>query len=541
MSTTLNTNPGAYNNEPGSDLFHTMVFGNVDNADIPNNVEDPFISYNEDAKEYEQFVVESDKRYSALMRKLNQLNRNQYMTRTLAMECASVMPKFLEKRRIESFTMTPSRTNYHYACESVHWAVWGLVAAGMAALVALGWKLYRVITGTGSSSDSGSSGGGGGGSGPMTADEAAKAAQTTSTRTERTIERRELRTKAMADVKKELNDLISHQDGVVKITEANTSKEIYDALDKKYTKEDGVQLDMTAVNALLNAMYPTEGTHEYALLNGVAANDAMWVIFHKPDQAYVAKSNIADLMDHFNEVYKKIDEILAVYIDINGADVDKLRDARQRAEMLMHELDKTLRRDADGAENKSAIMLRFWALKHAIKAPINAPRLGAQDLNKILDVVSNNEGEYVTLFKQFAELMFVGDKSLTYVIGQWLVKIDDVKKKVDARVKAAETTPREKVTAEGAAEVNRDSEAKDMQGILKKIRDAMQLAKETMGTVKHYNDEVLKLDDVIGKMIINLLKTLQKIYKDNGKQTNKFTELANSIAKGLGGGVNVFS
>ena len=64
MSTTLNTNPGAYNNEPGSDLFHTMVFGNVDNADIPNNVEDPFISYSEDAKEYEQFVVESDKRYS---------------------------------------------------------------------------------------------------------------------------------------------------------------------------------------------------------------------------------------------------------------------------------------------------------------------------------------------------------------------------------------------------------------------------------------------------------------------------------------------
>ena len=532
MTTSVNTNPGLYNNEPGADLFNTMVFGNVSNADLPNNIEDPFISYEEDEKEYSQFVVESDKRYAALMRKLTQLHRNQYMTRSLAMECASVMPKFLEKRRLESFTMTPSRTNYHYACESVHWAVWGLVAAGMAALVAIGWKLYRAITGT-SSSDSG-------GSGPMTSEEAAKASQNTSARTERTIERRELRTKTMGEVQKELNDLIAHQDGLVKITEANTSKDIYDALDKKYTKEDGIRLDMTAVNALLNAMYPTEGTHEYALLNGIAANDAMWVIFHKPDQAYVAKSHIADLMEHFNDVYKKIDEILAVYIDINGADIGKLRDARQRAEVLMHELDKTLRRNADGVENKSAIMLRFWALKHAIKAPVNAPKLGSQDLNKILDTVSNTEGEYVSLFKQFAELMFVGDKSLTHVIGQWLVKIDDVKRKVDARVKEAETTTRDRVTKEGTDELSRDAEAKDMQNILRKIREAMQLAKETLVTVKHYNDEVLKLDDVIGKMIINLLKTLQKIYKDNGKETNKFTEMANSIAKGLGGGNNLF-
>ena len=537
MTTSVNTNPGLYNNEPGADLFNTMVFGNTNNADLPNNIEDPFISYEEDEKEYSQFVVESDKRYAALMRKLTQLHRNQYMTRSLAMECASVMPKFLEKRRLESFTMTPSRTNYHYACESVHWAVWGLVAAGMAALVAIGWKLYRAITGT-SSSDSG--GGGGGGSGPMTSEEAAKASQNTSARTERTIERRELRTKTMGEVQKELNDLIAHQDGLVKITEANTSKDIYDALDKKYTKEDGIRLDMTAVNALLNAMYPTEGTHEYALLNGIAANDAMWVIFHKPDQAYVAKSNIADLMEHFNDVYTKIDEILAVYIDINGADIEKLIDARRRAEALMHELDKTLRREIEGTENKSAIMLRFWALERAIKAPANAPKLGSQDLNKILDTVSNTEGEYVSLFKQFAELMFVGDKSLTHVIGQWLVKIDEVKKKVDARVEEAETTTRDRVTKEGTDELSRDAEAKDMQNVLRKIREAMELAKKTLRTVAHYNEEVLKLDDVIGKMIINLLKTLQKIYKDNGKETNKFTEMANSIAKGLGGGNKLF-
>jgi len=55
-------NMGLGNPEPGVDLFNQMIFGGVDDADLPTNVEDPFISYEEDAKEYETFVSESIER-----------------------------------------------------------------------------------------------------------------------------------------------------------------------------------------------------------------------------------------------------------------------------------------------------------------------------------------------------------------------------------------------------------------------------------------------------------------------------------------------
>ena len=77
-------NMGLGNPEPGVDLFNQMIFGGVDDADLPTNVEDPFISYEEDAKEYETFVSESDRAYAGLMRKITQLHREQVMSRSIA-------------------------------------------------------------------------------------------------------------------------------------------------------------------------------------------------------------------------------------------------------------------------------------------------------------------------------------------------------------------------------------------------------------------------------------------------------------------------
>ena len=541
MSTTLNTNPGAYNNEPGSDLFHTMVFGNVDNADIPNNVEDPFISYNEDAKEYEQFVVESDKRYSALMRKLNQLNRNQYMTRTLAMECASVMPKFLEKRRIESFTMTPSRTNYHYACESVHWAVWGLVAAGTAALVALCWKLYRVITDTGSS-DSGGGGGSSSGSGPLSEAEATKAAEKTSKKAEETLQKREARSKTFGEVRKQLDDIIAHQDGVMKITAANTSDEIFKELDSPFKKEDGIRVDYAFVNALLKAMYPTEGTHEYNLINGVQGNNAMRVIFHDLSVGDKAKQEIAICQELFQQVFSEIETLFTTVKDINNANLTDLDGATHHAQQILNNISRLVTKDPDSGANKSRLMMALDSLRVLLQKEGTMPTARTpQDIQKILDTVSKDDGNYISLFKMLEDTVHIGPDSLTAKLGKVIPKLEDLSKTMQQRLDKRADPSRDMTTKDGQDNMTRDRHAEFMKTYIDNIRAAMADAQKLLSVSKVFTTEVLALDKLIGKVVVELLKKLAAIYKDNGKQTNKFVELANNVSGGLGFGNKVFS
>ena len=540
MSTTLNTNPGAYNNEPGSDLFHTMVFGNVDNADIPNNVEDPFISYNEDAKEYEQFVVESDKRYSALMRKLNQLNRNQYMTRTLAMECASVMPKFLEKRRIESFTMTPSRTNYHYACESVHWAVWGLVAAGMAALVALCWKLYRVITDTGSSDSGG--GGSSSGSGPLSEAEATKAAEKTSKKAEETLQKREARSKTFGEVRKQLDDIIAHQDGVMKITAANTSDEIFKELDSSFKKEDGITVDYAFVNALLKAMYPTEGTHEYNLINGVQGNNAMRVIFHDLSVGDKAKQEIATCQELFQQVFSEIETLFTTVKDINNANLTDLEGATHHAQQILNNISRLVTKDPDSGANKSRLMMALDSLRVLLQKEGTMPTARTpQDIQKILDTVSKDDGNYISLFKMLEDTVHIGPDSLTAKLGKAIPKLEDLSKTMQQRLDKRADPSRDMTTKDGQDNMTRDRHAEFMKTYIDNIRAAMADAQKLLSVSKVFTTEVLALDKLIGKVVVELLKKLAAIYKDNGKQTNKFVELANNVSGGLGFGNKVFS
>ena len=475
------------------------------------------------------------------MRKLNQLNRNQYMTRTLAMECASVMPKFLEKRRIESFTMTPSRTNYHYACESVHWAVWGLVAAGTAALVALCWKLYRVITDTGSS-DSGGGGGSSSGSGPLSEAEATKAAEKTSKKAEETLQKREARSKTFGEVRKQLDDIIAHQDGVMKITAANTSDEIFKELDSSFKKEDGITVDYAFVNALLKAMYPTEGTHEYNLINGVQGNNAMRVIFHDLSVGDKAKQEIATCQELFQQVFSEIETLFTTVKDINNANLTDLDGATHHAQQILNNISRLVTKDPDSGANKSRLMMALDSLRVLLQKEGTMPTARTpQDIQKILDTVSKDDGNYISLFKMLEDTVHIGPDSLTAKLGKAIPKLEDLSKTMQQRLDKRADPSRDMTTKDGQDNMTRDRHAEFMKTYIDNIRAAMADAQKLLSVSKVFTTEVLALDKLIGKVVVELLKKLAAIYKDNGKQTNKFVELANNVSGGLGFGNKVFS
>ena len=534
-------NMGLGNPEPGVDLFNQMIFGGVDDADLPTNVEDPFISYEEDAREYETFVSESDRAYAGLMRKITQLHREQVMSRSIAMECASIMPNFLKKRRIESFTMTPSRTNYEYAVETASWAVWGLVAAGVAALVALAWKLYRVITGTTSSDTSSPSSGNKGGS--MTEAEADKAANNAEASSQQRIEKREVRSKTFGEVATQLNEILSHQDGVVKITATNIGEEPFKAIDNQYTKEEGIRLDYAFLNALLLATYNKEGTHEYNLIHGLQGNNAMRIIFHVPQLANETQQTIGDINEMFKTVFAELDEIFKITMSVDNANMVDLENTQAKTAEIVQRVRNVVEPDpTGGGPNKSRLMMAIDRLSAALQFKGEMPTdKTPMDLQKILDTVGKQDGAYITLFKLLEDTIYTGPECLTRKISGLITRLEAMEKVMQNRIDGEDKPDRDMVTEKGKENKNRDAIAKNVKANVGVVRSTLQQTQAMLKAIKPFTTEVIELDKLIGRVLVDLLKTMDKIYKDNGKQTNKFVELANKIANSLGYGNKMFS
>ena len=109
------------------------------------------------------------------------------------------------------------------------------------------------------------------------------------------------------------------------------------------------------------------------------------------------------------------------------------------------------------------------------------------------------------------------------------------------RIDGQANSDRDMVTEKGKENKNRDTIAKNIKANVGVVRSTLKQTQEMLAAIKPFTTEVIELDKLIGRVLMNLLKTMNKIYKDNGKQTNKFLELANKIANSLGYGNKMFS
>lgn len=109
------------------------------------------------------------------------------------------------------------------------------------------------------------------------------------------------------------------------------------------------------------------------------------------------------------------------------------------------------------------------------------------------------------------------------------------------RLDGQDKPDRDMVTEKGKENKNRDAIAANVKANVGVVRSTLQQTQAMLKAIKPFTTEVIALDKLIGRVLVDLLKTMDKIYKDNGKQTNKFVELANKIANSLGYGNKTFS
>jgi hypothetical protein len=199
-------------------------------------------------------------------------------------------------------------------------------------------------------------------------------------------------------------------------------------------------------------------------------------------------------------------------------------------------------KDPDSGANKSRLMMALDSLRVLLQKEGTMPTARTpQDIQKILDTVSKDDGNYISLFKMLEDTVHIGPDSLTAKLGKVIPKLEDLSKTMQQRLDKRADPSRDMTTKDGQDNRTRDRHAEFMKTYIDNIRAAMADAQKLLSVSKVFTTEVLMLDKLIGKVVVELLKKLAAIYKDNGKQTNKFVELANNVSGGLGFGNKVFS
>lgn len=154
---------GALAQEPGTDLFSTMVFnGTPENVELPDNLDEPFESIDKSLMDLTAYESDAKFKLERIFERLNYLNRVGFINRSIAAECIDLLPPEWQKRGINHYSITGTKHNYKFAMEGLSAGGWALVAAGIGALVLIILKIMDIF---GYGFGGGGGGGGGGGSG----------------------------------------------------------------------------------------------------------------------------------------------------------------------------------------------------------------------------------------------------------------------------------------------------------------------------------------------------------------------------------------
>ena len=507
------------NGEPGTSLFENAIFGKTKDTDLPTDLELPLNEYEADLTRYNAFAHENAIAGIKAIRLRDKLIRDQTVCRAWAVESAAYIPPEFKQRSINTFTITPSRTNYTYACEMATWAVVGLAVAGLAAIIALGWKLYNYV-------NNGSSGSPGGGPSSSSVNETsnAKAAKTV-----KALKAREERTEEYSKIYKELNDIMAKHNNPVKITAEAVGAELYARLKSHLKKETGVQLDMQTMGEILTAYYSDKPESiEFELFGGKPKNAAMYAFFS--DHSVSVK--VEAIMAQIHVELDKLVGVVTTYIDT----FKNLREATTpdygfEAQRNMNSVNDSIKNPSKHNKLKELAD----GLENVIKLPAN-PMAGNGGLDGLLKAVSDKKDKFTTLYRSMQEMLYVGDKALVRKLGETIVAMSEMEKSAQARLEEKRQAGTRPGTKEGAADSNVDTHAEWVNVAMRTMRTFMEGVKTTIQNTETFCTDIKKMDRGVANIVKELLRLADSIYSANGVKLTTFNDRANSIIDKLGGG-----
>ena len=464
---------GALSQEPGTDLFSTMVFnGTPENVELPDNLDEPFESIDKSLMDLTAYESDAKFKLERIFERLNYLNRVGFINRSIAAECIDLLPPEWQKRGINHYSITGTQHNYKFAMEGLSAGGWALVAAGIGALVLIILKIMDIF-GYGFGGGGGGGGGWGGGDGNK---------RNNNIRSfEEHSEIVEAATRTNTELENKILEVLSANDG--KINFPDTSS-------------------ITKYNEILAAYKKLSSPVKDAPLNQETFKKVMYAISSVRTQSdsviHVQKeTNMATEKDEFYHP----GFLFIKNISINKALLDSNSDINNCVEEI-----------ADSLKNINPTYKNVERLKNEISTKTkNLKSQGIDKLNAIFNDSKLNDGTETNLifsYKQFDELftMFEND---TYA--------ELFKKEFSSSDEFGETMEKIKVIKN------------DLDNLKKQVESKQSSEPETMKSTMSLIDELKNFMFIFH----NFYQRVYKLRKNFAAYPEKFTTLLESTARFL--------
>lgn len=475
---------GALAQEPGTDLFSTMVFnGTPENVELPDNLDEPFESIDKSLMDLTAYESDAKFKLERIFERLNYLNRVGFINRSIAAECIDLLPPEWQKRGINHYSITGTKHNYKFAMEGLSAGGWALVAAGIGALVLIILKIMDIF-------GYGFGGGGGGGGGGWGGDGGKRNNNIRSF--EEHSEIVEAATRTNTELENKILQVLGANDGKINFPETLTSNDKYTDILAAYKKLSSPIKDVP--------------------LNQETFKKVMYAISSVRTQS----DSVIHVQKETNGATEKDEFYHPGFLFIKNISINKaLLDSNSEIDDCVESIAKGLKDINPTYENVNQLKNRI-----SIKTADLRSR-GIDELNAIFnDSKLNNitENNLILSYKQFDELfmMFESDKyselfkkefSSSDEFSETMKKISVVKNDLDDLKKKVETT--------------QNSEPETMKSTLLLIKEI----KDFVFIFNNFYQRVYKLRENFAKYPIkftNLLKStanfLNAVAKENGNE-----------------------
>lgn len=464
--------------------------------------------------------------YAQIKTKQDYLFNTRVINRTIAGECAALLPSSFAKRPINTYTITPSKTNLRFASEALEAGAWVLIAAAVTALSVGAWHLYKWIAKKnnwpipGETSDNPNPK-----NTPTDAAAVDKSAAVAEQNATTAIERTDDLIGTFLDANTKLNEILTMHDGQMEIKEESMigSDDIKRSLLAKMGgKGAKVNITMEYINVrMLPFMFPK--------------TDACYRILYCYDESN-KKNHMVGLFSIGTPGYSDVKtKLMALKTDADA----------------LAELDETLTKivDIDSIDAKTAeeIAVKLGSINtkfkqsqlptklDAIKERVN-PRIASANIRKLADIVALvNSDAYKDLYKTTQEILFIGEKAFFKLLGNIMVALSKLDENIHKRkdVAAKERSSGTNGSDAEKAEVQKDGVATVLMKIARELRTFLSAIQELMTSVNPIIHYMHNINHAVGTIFRRLIEQLTKIYTDNGKQVENLTKLSGELEEAL--------
>lgn len=476
--------------------------------------------------EIDQSLSDIFSHYDQIQTKRNQLASTGYINRNIAGECASLLPSTFSKRPINTYTITPSKTNLKFACESLDAGAWALIAAAVTALSVGGWHLYKYLAKKNNWPIPGATP-----SDPNpkntpkskeAVDESSEAAETAA---EKSIEQTDDLLGKFLDANTKFNEILGMHDGLMEIKEEsmigpdNIKQQLLNRMGGKGAK---VKIDIDFVNAkILPYMFPPTDI-AYKVINRHDKDNPKNKLINLLAIKSGAWPSLTTKINYLKEegaIFKKAGELIEQLCDFENGDGSNMRSAITELSQIKARL------SSDKVKNK------FVELHRYLDASIGK----AQPMTLADMVKELNSDAYKNLYKTVQEVLFIGETAIFKHLGNLILSLNTLDEKLHSRVHDAskKRSGGQDGSAETLAEINKDSLAKILMPSIRTVRSLMSSIRELFTIVNPLVNFMNTINHTAGTIFRRLLEQLTKIYTDNGKNVGDLDKLSGELKEAL--------